>query len=310
MKTIAFIVDKDIRNSITGYALSVFNILQTSTKYNYVLVHCPLKRADGEEKFIRWLNGLNADAIIYNWYPSGDNWLWDDMMQFVNKPQFVIGGHEHVPKFDVPKHQWSAWYEAETTDRLTPLPRPVATYPDIKYSPPGDRIKIGSFGLGLKYKQYPKIVEMVNEQFSDVVVDLNFHMSYTPHTFSETNSEAQKCVALAALNVNLNIDFTFLETSHDIVKFLNGNDINVFLYDAGGRVSSSSLDHALSARKPIALSRSSLFSHLHHIPGIWAEERSLRDIMNDGIAPLEQVYQEQSNDRFLSAVEPYLDKYV
>lgn len=312
MKNIAFIIDNDPRNSISGYALTVYDVLKTSTKYNYQLVQAPFTSPPDKTSSLNWLNGLGADGIIYNWYPSRENWIFDYTMSGVKVPQFVIGGHGHVPQLEEAKHIWSAYVDCKTTERLTPLPRPVINYPDLHYSPPLGRIKIGSFGLGFRNKNYPKLVEMVNEQFSDVVVDLNIHMSYTKDTFALTNKIAQECKAAAMPNVFVNITFDYLKTSCDIAKFLNANDLNVFIYDDEPHlnVTSSSLDHALSARKPIALSKSSYFSHMKNVPGIWVEERGLKEIMNDGITPLESVYAQHNRETMLNAVEPYLDKYV
>jgi hypothetical protein len=307
MKTIAFLINEDPRDSISGYAMTVYDVLKTSNKYNYKLV--PF--APGKGHWHDWLNNLDVDGIIYNWWP-GNNRLQNYILDHVNIPQFIIGGHNHIPEFTNIKHVWSAYIDQVATDNVTPLPRPVVYYPDLQYSPPSGRIKIGSFGLGFRNKNYPKIVELVNKQFSDMVVDLNFHMSYTNMSYAETNKIAQTCRELAMPNVMLNITFDYLKTSYDIAKFLNGNDLNVFAYEDEPhlKVTSSSLDHALSARKPIALSRSSYFSHMKHVPGIWLEDRSLRDILNDGIAPLESVYNIHSREAMLDAIETPLNKYV
>jgi hypothetical protein len=312
MKTIAFLIDNDARNSISGYAITVYDVLKTSDRYRYELISVPFTSPPGSERAREWLNNLKVDGIIYNWYPSGDNWIFDDTLQGVNKPQFVIGGHNHMPEFPESKHNWSAFVDCEVSDWLTPLPRPVVDYLDLVYSPPSGRIKLGSFGLGFKLKNYSKIVELVNKEFSDSVVDLNIHMSYTKHTFAETNRIAQECREVAMPNVNLNITFGYLKTSYDIAKFLNNNDLNIFMYEDEPhlKVTSSSLDHALSARKPIALSRSSYFSHMKDVAGIWIGERGLKDIMNDGIAPLESVYKKHNRETMLKEVETYLDKFI
>lgn len=307
MKTIAFFVDADPRNSISGYATTVHDVLKTSTKYNYKLM--PLDSGRGH--LHEWINSLGVDGVIYNWWP-GDSRIQNYILDYVNVPQFIIGGHNHIPEFTNIKHVWSAYIDHPTTENVTPLPRPVIYYPDLEYSVPSGRIKIGSFGLGFRNKNYPKIVEMVNKQFSDVIVDLNFHISYTKGSYAETNKIAQVCRELAMPNVMLNITFDYLRTSYDIAKFLNNNDLNVFAYEDEPHlnVTSSSLDHALSARKPIALSKSSYFSHMKHVPGIWLEDRPLRDIMNDGIAPLEPVYKQHSKEAMLEAIETPLDKYL
>lgn len=307
MKKIAVIIDNDPKNSISGYATTVYEVLCTSTKYQYDLV----RLSPGRLHMADQLNDLGVDGIIHNWWP-GDSWLRDYILDYVKVPQFVIAGHNHIPSFTSIKHVWSAYIDQEPTDYITPLPRPIVYYPDLLYTPPSGRIKIGSFGLGFRNKNFPKIVELVNEQFSDAVVDLNLHMSYTKHSYAETNKIAHECRALAMPNVMLNISFHYLKTSYDIAKFLNGNDLNVFAYETEPhlKVTSSSLDHALSARKPIALSRSNYFSHMKDVPGIWFDERGLKDIMNDGIAHLEPVYQKHSAQALIQAFETQLDKHI
>ena len=306
------IVDRDPRSSISGYALTVLDVLRCSRRYDYQVLNFPLTFRSPQEQILAFLNNLDTDAIIYSWYPGDDQWLYDDVMLKVRKPQFVLGGHHHIPEFTVPCHQWSAWYDTPATDRVTPLTRPVMHWPDIQYHEPRGMIKIGSFGLGLANKNFAGMIDRVNRDFQDNEVELNLHMSYTPRTFKETNEQAQICRQAVAPNVKLNLTFNYLPTSRDVARFLNGNDLNIFMYDDQPhlQVTSSALDHALSARKPIALKRSSLFSHMDEVEGIWVETSTLPEIMARGIEPLEPVYQHHSPEQLLACVEPYLDRYI
>ena len=76
------------------------------------------------------------------------------------------------------------------------------------------------------------------------------------------------------------------------------------------RSTSSALDLALAARKPVALSRSSYFSHAHAVPGVWVEENSLLEIMERGIDVWDDFLKVHSEQAVLDAVERPLEKYL
>jgi hypothetical protein len=73
---------------------------------------------------------------------------------------------------------------------------------------------------------------------------------------------------------------------------------------------SSSLDHGLESKKPVALNRSKMFSHVWDIPEIFLESNSLKDIIKRGTKPLDPVYNRWTHNVFLNAVESKLDKFL
>jgi len=314
MKKIAVLAHNRNRSGIHGYARCVYEMLKDSLNFEYEFVECPLDMRDSDHRVNTWFASLPHDAIIYNWYPGDTSWLNDELIASLDVPQFVIAGHNHDSPFANSLHNWTCVTVAEPSDRITPLPRPIMQYSDIKYTPPNGRIKIGSFGFGFDHKNFPGIVKMVNEQFSDQVVDLNLHIPFGAglDCIKTTAFEAQKCKLLSAPNVELNITHHFIDDQHDLVRWLNQNDLNIFLYEDQPHLMaiSSCLDFALAAKKPIALCRSSLFRHVNHIPGIWVEERPLRDIMADGIAPLQPLYDTWTPDAWKNAIEPVIEKHL
>ena len=314
MKKIAVLAHNRKRSGIHGYALCVYEMLKGSKQYEYEFVECPLDPRDSDQRVHDWFASLPHDAFIYNWYPGDTSWLNDELIADLKRPQFVIAGHNHDSHFANSLHNWSCVTVAETTNRITPLPRPIIPCDDIVYAPPGERIKIGSFGFGFDHKNFPGIVKMVNEQFKDVVVELNLQITFGSglDCIRETNFEAQKCRLLAEPNVELNISHKFIDDQRSLIRWLNQNDLNIFLYDDQPHLMaiSSCLDFALAAKKPIALSRSSLFRHVNHIPGIWVDETPLKEIIANGIAPLQPLYDAWTPEAFRNAIEPVVEKYL
>ena len=85
---------------------------------------------------------------------------------------------------------------------------------------------------------------------------------------------------------------------HQFVDWLAESDLNAYLYDETdqGRGIASTTDHALAARRPIALTRTWMFRHLHECQGIFVESSTLSEIMARGIEPLRSAYAEFSDE--------------
>jgi hypothetical protein len=74
---------------------------------------------------------------------------------------------------------------------------------------------------------------------------------------------------------------------------------------------SGSIDYALSARKPIGISRSWMFRHINWVkPSIFVDELSIRDIIQNGITPLKPIYEIHSKTQLLNKYEYILTKIL
>ena len=170
-----------------------------------------------------------------------------------------------------------------------PVPRFI---PALLPDPTGEPVtfSIGSFGFGTPGKGFDRLCAVVNDQFDIARIRINI----PPHDSAAMTPHAAIEGIIADCRRHVTKPGIILEITHDfldeaaLLDFLTSNTINAFLYDeAPGRGISSCTDYALASGRPIAVSRSSMFRHLHGVnPSICVEERSLRDIARSGIAPL------------------------
>jgi hypothetical protein len=110
----------------------------------------------------------------------------------------------------------------------------------------------------------------------------------------------------------LNITTNFI-SDDELLEFLAGNDLNIFFYQKYPTYNgiSSSIDYALSVKRPIAICRSNMFSHIWNTtPSICAEDSSLKEIINNGFSPLEHYYNQWSHSNFIKVFEDNIQNVV
>ena len=84
-------------------------------------------------------------------------------------------------------------------------------------------------------------------------------------------------------------------TNEEILKFLSTNTLNIFLYDKlEGRGISSTIDYALSVKKPLAISDSCMFRNIYS-DEICAYKSNLNDIINNSVKYCEKYLDKYSN---------------
>lgn len=316
-KKIAWVTNHESQCGIHGYSLSALENLKHSTRYTYDLHKAKFTFLQDDEPKYLFIENLcrDYDAVIYNWCPITMQWLTDEILSAATVPQYVIGGHDRWPAFENTRHNFVVQPHVNNTDWCTALPRPLVFYDDIQYTPPGAKIKIGSFGFGTGSKDFPRVVQIVNEQFANEEVELNIKMTYGKYRgfdARETHRIAQECRSLAQPNVKLNLEFGYIKNPHDLSVFLNSNDINLFLYkpQLGREAVSSCLDHALAARKPVGLTMSGMFEHAFHVPDIFIENRSIKEIIAAGLEPVQPLISAWTASAYCNAIERYLEQDI
>ncbi|MEA5411686.1 methyltransferase domain-containing protein [Synechococcus sp. BA-120 BA3] len=149
---------------------------------------------------------------------------------------------------------------------------------------------IGSFGFAYGEKGFTRLCALVNEQFTEAVIRINL----PPHDHEEMASREQAAAVVEECRRNITKPGIDLQITHDfhddeqLLDFLAGNSINAFLYEGdASRGISSCIDYALASGRPIAVSASSMFRHIHGLnPSVCVEHRSLRDIAEGGAEAL------------------------
>lgn len=162
---------------------------------------------------------------------------------------------------------------------------------------------IGSFGFGFPDKNFPRVATLLKEQFEKAVLRLNIPFAeFGDADGALAKGEVEKVKSvLAGSQIDLQVSHEYL--SHDdLLCWLQGNDLNLFLYNQShGRGLSSTIDYALSARRPIGVSSSEMFRHLPD--SICVDNVSLPELIRAGITPLLPLYEQHSNANLIAYYE-------
>jgi hypothetical protein len=307
MKNIALVSGAVENCGIYYWGTSVYNILKHSKKYSFHFV-----TASSCDEFIA--KTQNMDAIIYNWHSTTMPWCTTQVFMTTSKPQFLIHGHTAN----------SELIEFDGIDQFITVDptrdyncknfhsgyRPITYYQDIQYDKPQGTIKIGTSGIGHDGKNIETMLHLINQQFDEPVI-FNIHWSVGAFTGANHDVLESKLNGLRALaKQNVSLQFTLEKLSdHDNIKWLNSNDINLYIYpnyDCHGV--SASIDKALAAKKPIGVNNSNFFKHIIS-DEIDIEKTPIKTIINNGIIPLLKYYDQWNPTTFLKQYEGILDNF-
>lgn len=307
MRNIAIVMNSETNCGIHTYGLFSYNILKQSKKYKFQLVE-----VDHQNGFFNYYDEAVIDGIIWNHHPSTMPWLGEFVLSQTGIPQFVITGHDNYNVFPHISHHFVCDPTFQATETHSPIGRPLIFYDDIKYNEPGKILKIGSFGFGQWTKNFPRIVELVNEQF-DEQVEVNINISYGAYvdmTGGLAHQIADRCRNIAKPNVKVNITHDFIPDRYSLAKFLNNNDLNMFLYSTQpGRGISSCVDSGLTAMKPLLLSDSNMYRHMNWKQELLAEKNNIKDTISRGLSPTDEFREKYSNKNYVKDFEKILDMY-
>jgi hypothetical protein len=242
---------------------------------------------DSIDEFEHVVGCHKPEAVIYNYYPSTMPWLNNPVLKGHSGVAHICIFHE-VPTniFDYYIHVDPTFVDSEThfgIDRLLP------DYTNTQ--PPTEVMTIGTFGFGLGGKNYNSLVKKVNSEFDEAIVRL--HIPFAAFGDS-TGHGARHWVELCKREItkpgiSLDVSHEFL-SEQLLLSWLGYNTMNAFYYDEMyGRGCASVTDYALAVDRPLAITKSYMFRHLHPFaPEICMEDNSLADIAARGTEPLEQ----------------------
>jgi hypothetical protein len=241
---------------------------------------------------------LRPRVAIYNWHPSTIPWAPDLVRRFTAtkhvglmheiSPENMASGADVFPYRIVSDPSFPA--DGHTLFRSTRhVPRS---------SPPGPNnevMTIGSFGFAVGGKMFHAIVQAVAQEFPGARVRLRIPSAHYGDDAGALARHAADGARSVMGSVTLEIEHDFLGEDA-LVRWLGGNDLNVFFYDYNpGRGISSVLDYAIAARRPIAINGSQMFRHVLGRLGAYPERR-LVDAL-DSARAIEDLYQAWNPDR-------------
>jgi hypothetical protein len=305
MIKVLFISRKAEHCGVNDYGKRVNAILQNSTLFD---VH--FAEIETPTEYVEWYNKVMPEVVLYNYYPTILPFVTDNFIEPIRHIPHVAVYHEVGFGFSPNGIIDIDFTKSDNPDgNFFASPRPLFNYSVEEDLVPNDVPVIGSFGFGFPDKNFPKIAELVCSQFDKALIKLSIPFA----TFGDAEgnmarTEADKVREVIKKSGNtgieLEVNHNFMEHT-DVLNFLRGNDINVFLYDKHeSRSLSSTIDYALSVKKPIAISNSAMFRHIQSTtPSICVDDLTLPEIIANGITPLEPFYEQHSNKKLLEKYE-------
>ena len=295
MKTVLILNHDKVACGTYQYAKRIYSIVSGSDKVNYVY-----RDTANREDYLNAIHDITPDVIIYNWH--FDRMPWVDQRDVNNRNflhYFLYHDGSILTAYD--KYIFCGSYPNYPTpikkeDSIL-LPRPILDY-DGSY-PINVVPTIGSFGFATDHKRFPSLVKLVNDTFETAHVKLHITSPYFGVTEGYNLPDIiMKChKANTNPNVRLTITSNFTDDYH-LLRFLAGNDINVFYYEHLTNPGiSSAIDYALSVRRPFAVTNANLFRHVYN-KNTSIETNSIQDILGRGIAPYEKFYEQWNPNLF------------
>jgi hypothetical protein len=270
MSKILFITRNSERCGVADYGRRLFAILKTH-------MDITLCETSGE------IDYSGYDVALYNYHYA--------TLPFVKKE--II---RQVALF----HEAFLNFEPDQLINVSELPRPLFNYEPQETN--NEVPVIGSFGFGFPDKDFPRIAQIVKDEFNEAVIRLSIPFAeYGDSSGDMALEEVKKCrEILENTNIRLDVSHSFLSQS-EMLHWLSKNDINLFLYkESYGRGLSSTIDYALSVKRPIGISKSEMFRHLPK--EIIVDNTSIKELIRKGIDPLKKVYEENSNERLVNKI--------
>lgn len=334
MKTVLFVTHKSKQCGVYEFGKQVFEVVSRSTKYRFVKAEC-----DSLAELLQAIEKNRPEVIIYNYHPSVMSWLCTRVAKGVYRNNIagvkalqigvihevtqevadtatayrnaLVLGHSHKKLnslFD--------FYIAPDPTLLLKNPVVFKTgrlVPEYSAPTPPAVFTVGSFGFATPKKGFERIVEKVQEEFDEAVIRLNM----PPADFGDKQGIRARAVAeqcrqrIHKKDIRLEVSHEFFNEKQ-LLDFLAGNSMNVFLYeDTGGRGISSAVDNALAVKRSIAVTRCSMFRHiLSARPSVCVEDSSLKTIFNNGFAPLQKLAASWDKAHLVWNYERILDRVL
>jgi len=305
------IINHTVENcGVYQYGKRFSNILKKSKNINFIYLelndHFELDKNIIEYK---------PEFIIYNYLSGTMPWVTEQTVSKIRetgiKQLLIVHNVGYSTFFDYYLHQNP--YYSDVDDFNFSIARPLFDYTSNINRENNNIIKIGSFGFGFKVKHFDDICRIVNSQLYDKKVELNLHLtnSYFCQNSNDIQSIKNDCLSiLTSPNHKLNMTNDFI-SDNEMLEFLDRNDLNIFFYTKYESYNgiSSTIDYALSVKRPIAICKSNMFSHIYDVnPSICVEDNSLISIIENGFKPLENKYNSWTNDKFINIIEKIIQK--
>lgn len=299
---ILFVSHPEKNCGVHEFGKSVSVVLKSSAVYDFIYVEC-----GNMGDLHAAIQQFQPAVIIYNYHISTLPWLTEKIIhtkyKALNKdiriPQVGIMHEVTRGRADAANNFLFDYHIAPDptlllknpivfkTGRLVPSYENKLTVPSV--------LTIGSFGFATPNKGFDQIVKAVQNEFDQAIIKFNIPSAdFGDKDGSNAARLAEECRKLITKpGISLLVTHEFWD-HQGVLNFLAGNSLNIFLYqDSTNRGLSSTTDYALAVNRPLAVSDSIMFRHLHTIkPSIVYGDSSLKQIIENGTSYINALKEE------------------
>lgn len=284
---VLFVNNSPATCGVNAYGKSTYAFLSRSKALQTEYAPC-----DNWDELKKHIDEFSPNVILYNYHSYTLSWVID-----ANLSQYPHIRHIAIV------HEAGMQTPTRISKRILPdsLPRALFECED-KYVEPRVPV-IGSFGFGSWHKGFHNLILMIQDQFDEAV--LRLHMP--PSFYCDPNADMSRQVTAECISritkpgISVEADYEFFSIEK-LLEWLNQNTLNAFHYEplpyAPGI--SSVIDYALSAHRPLAITKSPMFRHIvGATPSIYLEEMPMKQIIANGVTPLLPFYEKWSEANFI-----------
>lgn len=312
MDKILFVNHSSKQCGVYQYGATLASILKKSKVFDFIYIEC-----DSISQLKASIDFYSPVAILFNYHPATLPWVREFSKE--NLPTLSLihevdtaSIHLVVPN-SVFDHFMALDPTITETDYVSSSPCMIREFgapaTSLNYGYP----VIGSFGFGFANKGFKKIVDQVQSEYDSALIRL--HIPFAAfgdaqgHQALDRANECRNAIHKSGIKLEVTHDF---RSPEEIFTFLKQNDINIFLYDEMyGRGLSSTAEFSLAARKPLMVTRTTMFRHLLNAsPTIFYGETTIQNVINNGTIPLEPFYKAWSQESLINKYETTLSKLI
>lgn len=282
------------------YGLNMYQVLQSHPE-----IQTRYSQADSQASLMAEVEEFRPDAITYNWSQLIGGWI--SYAPFAGLGRQALFYHDGAAKFG----EYSAILFSDPTmprhENWFPIGRPIPLVTIDLPRPEDGVITIGVNGFIGAWAN--RVVEKAKYDFGSC--RLRLHLPIAPYGDAGgglAHWSADYCRSIAG-DTPVEICHDFLSRP-DLLRWLARNHLNCYLRDPaqGWRGVSSVTDWALAVRRPLAISRSPAFRHLHDCsPSLCAEDNSLPFLLKHSVAALAPKYEQFEPVRVAGQVKQALE---
>ena len=273
------------------------------------------------EPVVAALNQHRPRVVLYNYYPATLPFVSGPFTAAVRQAgiaQFGIIHDPMEPAFIAGIEQlFDFWIVHDPTNPVASSKKftTVRPVPRFDPAPPPARLSFGTHGFGISpWKAFDFIVAVVNHEFDEADINMNIGLAAFGDrdgaVASQWRAACQRQVTKPGIRLNITHDF--LATEADLIRYLQGNTVNVyFVRDPPAYTGpAGSADLAIASGRALVVNNGYMYRHVSTRLGAYGVNgQTLRSLCQNERA-VADLYREWSPQRVRADYEQMIAQTV